>query len=919
MSDQDARVACPACETRFRAPIESVPEGSAGLKARCRRCGATFRVLNRDGVLNVELVEAGEVAEAAPVPAAPTTEGSLAVPSGSSSAGGLTTGVQDLPIGAFEVGDRIGRYEVESILGRGGMGTIYKSYDPAANRQVALKVLRKDTSPLDKLRFEREVQVQGNVQHPNIMPILDSGTVGDQRYYVMELLKDPLDLAYIVEQARSDEIQKDPILRPLARIEGLIERIILPLCKAVHYANVHEGVLHRDIKPTNILLDRKGLVPKLIDFGVSSMLDKKNARLAHLAREIPIPLKGDGVRVTGTLVFMPPEQARGDADRRGDVWAIGALLHYLVTGQPPLEQAVRPLVSKAERIQGLKLLIQMATEEGRLQEAGDFRKKIQEIELGTERTVADLQQDVLKGNYLPRPPGMSRELDAIIRRAMAKKPADRYRHAMELHDDLVNWLANLPVQARVKSSGAAGGMLYRGRLLVRRQWRLVAAVALLAVVGALFLFQDKEVGPDAARLSAEKLEAAQSKERLGEYDAAYALAREAITHDPGSDEAFALIDRVRQRQRLDQALKRAKALRQSAAEAFLAKDDATAERALAALDEVLRDQISPNLPDDVDPEVVAQVERLRAAAADLQPLTIEGAPALATLRVGPIDRDGRIDWLEQVQIDGSTFQLPGGSWLLQVTVRDRTVYVPFRMPRGGNGMTVKVGFDPARLDADMVYVGPGRVRGPLGEVNVKPLLWDAVEVSCARYAKFLDSLSPEERAQRVPRTVGALGSPVIPLWEKDGDRFKPPPGGATLPVEGISLYDARAFAAFEKKRLPTAGEWAWAATGPDGRVCSVGPAKDLWSGAAFVARPKEGPGVIRGSSADRSPFGLFDMAGNVAELTSSLATVEGRSGWVVMGGGYLTDPGRAIVTNAITVPGWLPLEGVGFRCVKPTP
>jgi len=117
-------------------------------------------------------------------------------------------------------------------------------------------------------------------------------------------------------------------------------------------------------------------------------------------------------------------------------------------------------------------------------------------------------------------------------------------------------------------------------------------------------------------------------------------------------------------------------------------------------------------------------------------------------------------------------------------------------------------------------------------------------------------------------------------------------------------------------RLPTAAEWSWAATGPDGRLCAVGPIEDLWNDKAHVSLPSQGVGSIGGMEADRSSFGLVDMAGNVAELTSTLTTLNGVNGWIVMGGSYLSGPANAIVTNGKTVTGWLPLQGVGFRCVR---
>lgn len=913
MSEADDRIACPACGTRFRASAEAVPEGGAGLKAKCRRCDALFRVLNQRGVLEVELV-----AEGAPVsapPEAPSTDSGILLPT--ESVGG-TTGAADLPVGAFEVGDRIGRYEVEGILGRGGMGTVYKAYDPAANRHVALKLLLKDATELDKLRFQREVEVQGNIQHPNIMPILDSGLVGGQRYYVMELLKDPIDLLNLVEQARRGELAKDAHLRSLAKLEGLIERLFLPLCKAVHHANTNEGVLHRDIKPSNILLDRRGLRPLLIDFGVSSILDKSNARLAHLARNITIPLKGDGVRVTGTLVFMPPEQARGEADRRGDVWALGALLHYILSGAPPLEPAVRPTVSARERVNGLKMLVEMAQRDGRLEEAADFRRKIAEIRTGTERTVEDLQQDVLLARYLPRPPGINRELDAIIGRAMARKPEQRYRHAMEMHDDLVAWLRSEPVKARVRTSGAASGLLYRARLMLRRQWRTVALIALLAAIGTWFVLRPKDEGPDRSVLAGERLGEAARLEAAGDLNKAYGVAREAIRLDPDNDAAFNLINRLSRRRAFKEAMERARVLAAEAQRAFVAGRLETGQTISATLREVLSERVAPLRPETLSEDVAAEIATLSHLASGEQPLVVEGIPTGATLTLWPVD-GGRVSRTSSRALTAGTMHVTAGDWVLEIQSGPGAIRLPFHARAAGTGVTLTCPFDPAALDGETVYVGAGRVRGPLGEVDVRPLLWDATEVSCARYAAFLASLEPEERARRVPRTAGPLGAPVSPLWEREGDSFKPPVGAIGKPVEGISLHDARAFARFEGKRLPTAGEWAWAATGPDGRVCAPGPVTDLWTDAVFVNQPKRGPGEIRGAPADRSPFGLFDMSGNVAELTSSLATVDGLSGWVVMGSSYRLDPSRAIVTTAETVPGWLPLEGVGFRCVRSAP
>jgi serine/threonine protein kinase len=926
-------------------PPAAVPAGEAGKQARCRGCGTGFVVRRRGEALQVEALAAAPPEAAGPSPAAPEprrrrvrrrprtkqpAEGTkTSVPS---SGGTRPTAPLPGPAAAgagepFGIGDRVGRYEIEGVLARGGMGGIYKAYDPAANRHVALKVLVGNATELDRLRFQREIQVQGNIQHPHIMPIFDSGVIGSTRFYTMELLKDPLDLVELTELLHRGEVARDPKLRPLATIEGLVRRVVLPVCRAIHHANVNEGVLHRDLKPGNVLVDRHGLQPFLIDFGVSSLLEKKNARLAHLDRDLPVPLKGQGVRITGTLVFMPPEQARGRADRRGDVWGLGALLHYVVTNAPPLEGAVRPVVDKAERLRGLDLLIEQARAEGRFSEAREFEAKRQQVVDGTERTVEDLRQDVLHGRTLPRPAGIARELDAIIAKAMQPDPEQRYRHAGELADDLLAWLEGRPVRAMVQGSGTAGGLFYRSRLFLRRHrvWLAVLAVVVAGVVVGISAW------PKGSRMGraaeAERhMAAARAAEKAGHLQQARSEARAALRRDPERRDAVELLTRVDQAARLERAVERARALAAQAREAFGAHDVRLGRRRLAALEEVVSTRVLPSLGAPEDARLEGEMRGLLAFARDEQPLRVRGAPAgcsFSLYRVAP--GPGPVRWDREIELHATEEGLApdavvhAGSWVLRIRRDGGEVLLPFAVSDGGTGAVLTCPLDPARVDPNSVYVEGGSSPGPGGAQQVPPLLWDRNEVTAAAYATFLATLDPKERRRRVPRLTGALGALGEPLWDARGDGFDTPSGASRRPVEGISLYDARAYAAWAKRRLPTAPEWAWAATGPDGRSTPVGTLRDLAAASVNVDRPLAGVRDVGSNPADRSPFGLFDMAGNVSEYTSTLDTLRGESGWFVMGGSYLTPASAALVDEARVVPGWKALQGVGIRCVRPVP
>jgi len=932
VSDRQERVACPVCGQRFKVDPTTVPEGGPGNKARCRGCEANFFVRSEAGQLSA-VVEPPRVE--VPEPEAPVsrkrraararqTEGRAAADTRPPEKTEAPAPPPLASAAAFALGDRVGRYEVEAVLARGGMGGIFKVYDPAANRHVALKVLVNTATDLDRLRFQREIQVQGNIQHPHILPIFDSGVVGSTGYFTMELLKDPIDLIQLSELLRTGEAAKDPKLRPVGTLEGMVRHVILPVCQAIYHANANEGVLHRDIKPGNVLVDRHGLRPLVIDFGVSSLLEKKNARLAHLDRDLPVPLSGKGISITGTLVFMPPEQARGEADRRGDVWAIGALLHYIVAGEPPLSPALRPVVSQAERIEGLQMLIDQARSEARFSEAREFEEKIAEIQSGAERSVEDLRSDVMRGRYQPLPPGTPKGLEAIIQRAMMPSPERRYRHAMVLHDDLENWLEGRPVNAMVKSAGAAGGALYRLRLFARRH---AVFLGILLVIGLAVLLSaplwPRERTVDTKAVADAHMRTAERHEQAGRSDAARHAALEALRADPGRGEVFTLLHRLDRAERLATDIERARALRVKAEEAFAAGDVERGRRRQAVLEALVRSEVLPTLADSQDTALAGEMQDLLAYAQGRLAFAVDGAPAGCRFTLFSVAAGGgAVRWRAPVKLEAAAAGLatnatvrPGG-WVLLIQREQGNVYVPFHAKHGEAAVRVTCPIDPARVDAQSLYVGPGHGVGPTRPEAVQALFWDKAEVTGARYAQFLASLPPEERRRRVPRVAGPLGARGDPLWDREGDRFRTPANALRRPVEGISLYDAKAFAAFEKKRLPTASEWAWAASGPDERLCAVGLLRDALAGGAHVDRPLAGLADGMSSPQDRSPFGLYDMTGNVSEFTATLGSLRGTTGWFVLGGGYLAPPAAVLVSGARVVPGWMPLQGVGFRCVR---
>jgi eukaryotic-like serine/threonine-protein kinase len=320
-------------------------------------------------------------------------------------------------------GARIGAYRLVRRVGSGGMGSVFEAEQDNPRRRVALKLLHSAFGRVAARRFTEEAQVLARLRHPNITQVYEAGVAAalvpgeeGQPWFAMEF----------VESARSlTDFAREERLSTRAKVE-----LLCVVCAAVEYGH-QRGVIHRDLKPGNILVDRDGR-PRVIDFGIARVVDEDAS--ATLTRT------GD---VVGTLNYMSPEQIGGDTaelDTRTDVYALGVVLYELLAGALPYDLSGKSITASIETVREV------------VPDRPSSRVGRAEIDAG---------------------------LDAITLKALAKEPDRRYASARALSDDLRRWLSDLAVEARVPSRA------YRLRVLVRRHKLLVTSLMTIFVLLAL--------------------------------------------------------------------------------------------------------------------------------------------------------------------------------------------------------------------------------------------------------------------------------------------------------------------------------------------------------------------------------------------------------------------------------------------------
>jgi serine/threonine protein kinase/formylglycine-generating enzyme required for sulfatase activity len=781
----------------------------------------------------------------------------------------LTPPSDDSPLPA----DPAFRYEDLGLIGRGMMGEVRRVRDRDLNRVVAMKIVRGSLTGNRRLlaRFISEAQAAAQLSHPGIVPIHELGVLPDRRFF------------FTMKEVRGETL-RDVIRKLHASDEAswCFEAVIDAVLKTVDaLAYAHDrGVIHRDLKPDNVMVGAFGEVA-VLDWGLAKVLEGGRSEAEEPVvtnRSIDAGLATQIGTVAGTPCYMPPEQASGffsTLTPAADVYALGAILYEVLLGRPPYS-------------------------------ANDAREALASVIRGT-------------SSVPPGRVGHHPSLAAIVAKAMAPLAEDRHTNGAELQAALKNWKDEESRREHARTLASDGARLLReagdeADRIERAERRLRDALVAVHHGG----------DPTAWYRAEEQL--AQVHQAVGALEhEGVALLRAALAEVPGLPEARSALGSHFREAHVD-ATRRRDPIADRLFERLRAHDDGTHEPYVEGLGWMTLRTEAPGAR-VVAVELVSDGRRMR----DGERREIGVTPLVGvSLRAGSyrmeitqagceafgvpvrIDRLGYWDGLPPREDSPPPVLVPGPGDL-----SDQERLVTAGWFRAGADPKTGAGPDDVWVDGFVVTRDP---------------------VTIDAFAAFLGALCDQGRAVEAARYAGPLMSGPTPILRRDGSHFGPVRAElGRLPVTGVTFAAARAFATWKALadglpwRLPTEIEWEKAARGVDGRAFPWGdrPIHAIAATIEHAARPEP----VDRFPGDESPYGVRGCAGNVAEWCADpwhpeglSVDADGRAEWVDTGGEADL---RAVRGGSFRVPmegGWVGRRGfaradvgdvaIGFRLAR---